>query len=60
MHHLLALGPAVLVPACGLLWLGGAGAVAMAVGRTIRLADRRSTRPASRSRESRGRPIGFD
>jgi hypothetical protein len=48
MHDLLELGPAVLVPACGLLWLVGGGAIAVAVGRAVRLAEIRSARPSSR------------
>lgn len=48
MDDVLALGPAVLVPVIGLLWIGGAATLAVVVGRAIRLADHRSAVGAPR------------
>ncbi|HEV7623751.1 MAG TPA: hypothetical protein VGO26_06415 [Amnibacterium sp.] len=48
MDHLFALGPSVLVPLLTATWLAAAAAAALAVGRAIRVADRRSAGPAER------------
>jgi hypothetical protein len=48
MDDLLSLGPALVVPVLTGAWLAAAALVAVFVGRAVRLADRRSTRPASK------------
>lgn len=48
MDDLLSLGPAVLVPVLTGAWVAAGALVALFVGRAVSLADRRSSRPASR------------
>lgn len=47
MDDLLSLGPALLVAVLTGGWLAAAALVAVFVGRAVRLADRRSVRPAA-------------
>jgi hypothetical protein len=55
MDDLLALGPAVLLPALAIGWLGAAVTTGVTVGRAVRLADLHATRPASGKEPGRAR-----